>query len=60
MIQPYAYGTEKHTICVRYIPYVYGMKYAYSTQQTHDIVTVFIFKTKHDLFYVIAALIIAS
>ena len=36
-VQPYAYGTEKHTIrvrmyvpyvCVWYVPYVYGMKYA--------------------------------
>ena len=32
-IQPYAYGTEKHTIRVRYVPYAYGMKYACGTQQ---------------------------
>ena len=24
MVQPYAYGTEKHTIRVWYVPYAYG------------------------------------
>ena len=32
-VQPYAYGTEKHTICEQYVPYAYGMKYTYDTQQ---------------------------
>ena len=36
-VQPYAYGTEKHTIRVRYVPYAYGMKYAYGTQHIQDL-----------------------
>ena len=45
-VQPYTYGTEKHTIRVWYIPYAYGiyvpyaygMKYAYGTQQNNIMV----------------------
>ena len=42
IVQLYAYGTNSHTIRVwlyhmrirvRYVPYAYGMKYAYGTQQ---------------------------
>ena len=42
IVQLYAYGTNSHTIHVwlyhmrirvRYVPYAYGMKYAYGTQQ---------------------------
>ena len=36
-VQPYAYGKEKHTIRVWYVPYAYGMKYAYGTQQLDSI-----------------------
>ena len=44
-VQPYAYGTENHTVrvCmvrtirVRYVPYAYGMKYANGIQQTQAI-----------------------
>ena len=36
IVQPYAYGTNSHTICVRYVPYAYGMKYAYGTQQLYS------------------------
>ena len=44
IVQLYAYGTNSHTIRVRlyhmrirvrYVPYAYGMKYAYGTQQCH-------------------------
>ena len=33
-IVPYAYGTV-HTIRVWYVPYAYGIKYAYGTEQRH-------------------------
>ena len=45
IVQLYAYGTNSHTIRVRlyhmrirvrYVPYAYGMKYAYGTQQTQS------------------------
>ena len=31
------YGTDKHTIRLWYVPYAYGMKYAYGTQHFHNI-----------------------
>ena len=46
IVQLYPYGTNSHTIRVRlyhmrirvrYVPYAYGMKYAYGTQQPYDI-----------------------
>ena len=46
IVKLYAYGTNGHTICVRsyhmrirvrYVPYAYGMKYAYGTQKLHAI-----------------------
>ena len=45
IVQPYAYGTNSHTIRVRsyhmhirvqYVPYTYGMKYAYGTQHSYS------------------------
>ena len=35
MVIPYAYGIQNCTIRVWYIPYAYGIKYAYGTE--HDI-----------------------
>ena len=35
-VQPYAYGTEKHTIRVWYVPYACGMYHTrMGTQQNH-------------------------
>ena len=39
-VQPYAYGTEKHTIRVRYVPYAYGMYHTrtvWNTRAVHNI-----------------------
>ena len=45
IVQLYAYGTNNHTIRVRlyhmrirvrYVPYAYGMKYAYGTQHGQE------------------------
>ena len=45
IVQLYAYGTNSHTIRVRlyhmrirvrYVPYAYGMKYAYGTQHSQQ------------------------
>ena len=45
IVKLYAYGTNSHTIRVRsyhmrirvwYVPYAYGMKYAYGTQQRKE------------------------
>ena len=35
MVIPYAYGIQNCTIRVRYIPYAYGIKYAYGTEHNH-------------------------
>ena len=32
MVIPYAYGIQNCTIRVRYVPYAYGIKYAYGTE----------------------------
>ena len=34
-VQPYAYGTEKHTIRVWYVPYAYGMYHTRMVSNTH-------------------------
>ena len=39
-VQPYAYGTENHTIRVWYVPYAYGMEYAYGTQHLYWLATI--------------------
>ena len=45
IVKIYAYGTNSHNICVRsyhmririrYVPYAYGIKYAYGTKQPQD------------------------
>ena len=33
---PYAYTRTVHTIRVWYVPYAYGIKYAYGTEQAHN------------------------